>query len=168
MIQCNVYDWTLAGYKFDLDKDYDVHTELHLNNKSNGYIRVGFTDNGETKDVNNAHMIEWANENGFKWRKLTRANGNDTVVSTALTGKQIKYNEWVGVDFKIRQGRIYATYKTPTQQTITDVETFTVNEIVQDVYVGEMDYDFWFGMSSWISRTNGMACRKFIVKELNE
>lgn len=166
MIQCNVYDWTLAGYKFDITKDYDVHTELHLNNKNNGYIRVGFIDNGETRDVNNAHLIEWANENGYKWRNNTRTNGTDSYTSTNLQNKQILYNTWVDVDFKIRQGKIYATYQTPTQQTITDVETFTVNEIVQDQYVGEMEYPFWFGICSWISRTTGMGCRKFIVNEL--
>lgn len=154
MIQCNRYDWTLAGYIFDITKTYTLHTELHLNNRNNGYIRLGFIDNYDTLNVNNAHIIEYTNENGFKWNKVTRTNGNDTLVSTALQGKQIKYNAWTDVDFIIIEGEIYASYTTSS------------GEEIVDEYIGTMDYDFCFAMSSWISNYNGMGCRKFVVTEI--
>ena len=154
MIQCNVYDWTLAGFIFDITKTYCLHTELHLQNMSFGYIRFGFIDNYDTLDVNNAHIIEYTNENGYKWNKVTRTNGNDTLISTAFQGKQIKYNDWIDVDFLIDKGEIYASFTTCN------------NEEITEQYVGTMDYDFCFAMSSWINRTRGITCRKFEVTEI--
>ena len=145
----SAYGYIIPDYAFNTSDTYDVHMEIYITSDSGNFaIRWNTSRNGT---LANSDLLEYYNEGGFPWKNVTRRNGNDTIVSTNLSGKQIKTGAWIDVDFKIIAGQIYASYTMQNGNSVTD-------EFVGSYSSGE----FWFGFSGWNSN-NGSGCKKFTI-----